>query len=90
MALLVKMVTALIIACGAPYRQICPAFPTMRNMDFTCSISSLGLFSKGEALQLREAMIWKSSGQCIVEDLSHRSLVGRDDRLWDLPPMLGD
>lgn len=45
MAVLVKMATALVLACSAPYRHLSQAFPIPRNPDFTCSPSSLGLFS---------------------------------------------
>lgn len=60
MALLVKMVTASIMACGAPYRQICQAFPITRNTDFTCSASSLGLFYNGRPAERGSDMevIW--------------------------------
>lgn len=70
MAVLVKMATALVLACSAPYRHPSQAFPIPRNPDFTCS-SLHWVFSPMKD-QLREAMIWKSSGQCIVGALSHR------------------
>lgn len=39
------------IACGAPYKQICQVFSTMRNIYLTCSTSSLGLFSNGRPIE---------------------------------------
>lgn len=70
MAVLVKMATALVLACSAPYRHLSQAFPIPRNPDFT--FPPLHWVFSPMKDQLRGAMIWKSSGQCIVGGLSHR------------------